>query len=351
MTPITRNEAGTGVFRVAVVGAASLKGKEVSDVLTDRNFPSVDVRLLDDEEALGQLEAVGDEATFIQKMLPEHLEKVDFTFLAADAEFSRKNWKTAKAAGSEIIDLSYALEDEPGARLRAPWIEKELGTNPAYDITNAPVVIVHPAATVLGLLLLRAGKAAQIRTSVVTVLEPASEQGKRGMDELHQQTVNLLSFQQLPTAIYDAQIAFNAVARYGEQSKLSLDKMTQRIARHLRTVTDDELTVPSLMLLQMPIFHGHGFSLYIEFESPVSVSDLERHLEGEHITVTHTAEDTPTNVNAAGQDGIQISVRPDAQNKNAVWIWAVADNLRVAALSAVECAERMAAARPRGQVQ
>jgi aspartate-semialdehyde dehydrogenase len=67
--------------------------------------------------------------------------------------------------------------------------------------------------------------------------------------------------------------------------------------------------------------------------------------------VTHTAEDTPTNVNAAGQDGIQISVRPDAQNKNAVWIWAVADNLRVAALSAVECAERMAAARPRGQVQ
>src|SRR4029453_15980933 len=169
----------------------------------------------------------------------------------------------------------------PGARLRAPWIEKELGTNPAYDITNAPVVIVHPAATVLGLLLLRAGKAAQIRSSVVTVLEPASEQGKRGMDELHQQTENLLSFQQLPTAIYDAQIAFNAVARYGEQSKLSLDDMTKRIARHLRTVTEDELTVPSLMLLQMPIFHGHGFSLYIEFESPVSVSDLERHLEGE----------------------------------------------------------------------
>jgi aspartate-semialdehyde dehydrogenase len=351
MTPITRNEAGTGVFRVAVVGAASLKGKEVSDVLTDRNFPSVDVRLLDDEEALGQLEAVGDEATFIQKMLPEHLEKVDFAFLAADAEFSRKNWKTAKAAGSEIIDLSYALEDEPGARLRAPWIEKELGTNPAYDITNAPVVIVHPAATVLGLLLLRAAKAAQIRTSVVMVLEPASEQGKRGMDELHQQTVNLLSFQQLPTAIYDAQIAFNAVARYGEKSKLSLDEVTNRIARHLRTVTDDEVAVPSLMLLQMPIFHGHGFSLYIEFESPVSISDLERHLEGEHIAVTHTAEDSPTNVNAAGQDGIQISLRPDAQNTNAVWIWAVADNLRVAALSAVECAERMAAARPRGQVQ
>ena len=351
MTPLTRNEAGTGVFRVAVVGAATLKGKEVSDVLTDRNFPSVDVRLLDDEDSLGQLEAVGDEATFIQKMMPEHLEKVDFTFLAADPEFSHKNWKIAKAAGSDIIDLSYALEDEPGARLRAPWIEKELGSNPAYDITNAPVVIAHPAATVLGLLLLRAGKAAQIRSSVVTVLEPASEQGKRGMDELHQQTVNLLSFQQLPTAVYDAQIAFNAVARYGEQSKLSLDDVTKRIGRHLRTVTDDDVAVPSLMLLQMPIFHGHGFSLYIEFESPVSISDLERHLEGEHITVTHAAEDTPTNVNAAGQDGIQISLRPDAQNRNAVWVWAVADNLRVAALSAVECAERMASARPRGQVQ
>lgn len=351
MTPITRNEAGTGVFRVAVVGAATLKGKEVSDVLADRNFPSTDIRLLDDEESLGQVEAVGDEATFIQKMMPEHLERVDFTFLASDADFARKNWKTAKAAGSEIIDLSYALEDEPGARLRAPWIEKETGSNPAYDITNAPVIIAHPAATVLSLILLRASKVAKVQRSVVTIMEPASEQGKRGMDELHQQTVNLLSFQQLPTAVYDAQVAFNAVARYGEHSSASLDTISKRIAHQMQQITNEIVAVPSLMLLQMPIFHGHGFSLYIEFESPVSVSEIERQLEGEHITVTHTAEDSPTNVNAAGQDGIQVSLRADVQNRNAVWVWAVADNLRIAALSAVECAERMAAARPRGQVQ
>jgi aspartate-semialdehyde dehydrogenase len=51
----------TNAYRVAIVGAASLMGKEIAEVLRDRNFPAVDIRLLDDEESLGQLEAVGDE--------------------------------------------------------------------------------------------------------------------------------------------------------------------------------------------------------------------------------------------------------------------------------------------------
>ena len=75
-------EAGSwrGLFRVAIVGAASLKGRELKDALTERNFPAHDIRLLDDDESLGQLEAVGDEPTFIQSVLPEHMDDVDFTF-------------------------------------------------------------------------------------------------------------------------------------------------------------------------------------------------------------------------------------------------------------------------------
>jgi hypothetical protein len=96
-----------GLFRVAIVGAASLKGRELKDVLTERNFPSHDVRLLDDDESLGQLEAVGDEPTFIQSVLPEHMDNVDFTFFASDPQFTRDTWSYAKKAGSDIIDLSY----------------------------------------------------------------------------------------------------------------------------------------------------------------------------------------------------------------------------------------------------
>ena len=197
--------------RVAIVGAATLKGKELKETLDERKFPALDIKLLDDDESLGQLDAVGDEATFIQSVRPEHFEHVDFAFFACDADFTRRHWKLARDAGSVVIDLSYALEDEPGAAVRSPWLETE---RKARGDTAAVVQVpAHPAATVLALLMARAHRAGAIETAVATVFEPASEQGRRGMDELHQQTVNLLSFQELPKAVFDAQVAFNLLDR------------------------------------------------------------------------------------------------------------------------------------------
>ena len=137
--PAVRSDGGNwgGLFRVAIVGAATLKGRELKEVLSDRNFPAQDVRLLDDEESLGQLEAVGDEPTFIQSVLPEHLENVDFTFFASDENFTRNTWQMARKAGSDIVDLSYALEDQKGVLLRAPWIERELGLLPKVDFARS----------------------------------------------------------------------------------------------------------------------------------------------------------------------------------------------------------------------
>src|ERR1700759_5597702 len=130
-----------GLFRVAIIGAATLKGRELKEGLSDRNFPATDIRLLDDEESLGQLQAVGEEPTFIQSVLPEHLEDVDFTFFASDEGFTRNTWQMARKAGSDIVDLSYALEDRPDAQLRAPWVERELGATRKVDFVEAPVVI------------------------------------------------------------------------------------------------------------------------------------------------------------------------------------------------------------------
>src|SRR5579862_2587075 len=87
-------------YRLAIVGAGSLKGKEVAEVLGDRNFPSIDVKLLDDDEALGQLETLGDEVTFIQNVRSEQFDNIDFTFFASDQDCTRKNWKTARKSGS-----------------------------------------------------------------------------------------------------------------------------------------------------------------------------------------------------------------------------------------------------------
>ncbi|ABF41359.1 aspartate semialdehyde dehydrogenase [Candidatus Koribacter versatilis Ellin345] len=337
------------LFRVAIVGAATLKGREIKEVLSERNFPAQDVRLLDDEESLGQLEQVGDEATFIQSLVPEHLANVDFAFFASDPEFTQKTWKQSKQSGSEIIDLSYALENEPGVQLRSPWIEHELGTA-ELSLTTHPVVVAHPAAVVLALLLVRAKKAGAIRNAIATVFEPASERGKRGMDELHEQTINLLSFQQLPMTIFGTQVAFNMVDRFGAGSVHSLAESEQRILRHFKAIVGNAAPVPSLMLLQTPTFHGHGFSLYIELADGATLDQLREALSGEHVTLA-TETEAPNNVSAAGQEQVLVNVRRDPLKESGFWIWATSDNLRVSSTSAVECAELMAASRPRGQVQ
>ena len=344
-------ELPSGWFRIAVVGAATLKGKELKDVLAERNFPAGETRLLDDDESLGQLEAVGDEVTFIQSMLPEHLDKVDFAFFASDEEFTRRNCPLAKQAGAAVVDLSYGLENEPGSLVRSPWIERELKYQPPPELESATTVIAHPASVVLGLLLLRAQKAGAIRSAVATIFEPASEHGRRGMDELHEQTVNLLSFQQLPKTVFDSQVAFNMISRYGESSAPTIEHVERRVIGHYKKIVGDRAPVPSLMLLQVPIFHAHGFSVYIELEKRVALGDFTQALSGEHLNITRLAEDSPSNVNAAGQDDILVTLRRDVQHENGFWLWATADNLRLAAQTAVDCAATLAASRPQGKVQ
>src|SRR5947208_11380235 len=131
---------GGNFYRLAIVGAGTLKGKEVAEVLSDRNFPSVDIKLLDDNESLGRLESVGDEVSFIQSVRAEQFDKVDFTFFASDQECTRQNWKKAHKAGSSIIDLSYALEDEAEAEVKSPWIQRQLGQTLTPELQPGPAV-------------------------------------------------------------------------------------------------------------------------------------------------------------------------------------------------------------------
>jgi aspartate-semialdehyde dehydrogenase len=351
-TPTAQTSAPrTKLYRAAIVGAGSLKGKEVAEVLNERNFPAVDIRLLDDDESLGQLEAMGDEISFIQRVRAEQFEHVDFTFFASDQESTQRSWKDARDAGSTIVDLSGVLEDQPGANVRCLWVERERGQVALPELQPGPCVTAHPAAITLALLLLRARKAGAIRRVVATIYEPASEHGQRGMDELHQQTVNLLSFQPLPKDVFDAQVAFNMVARYGNKSQPALDSVEATVLRHYRKIAGDDAPVPSVLLLQAPIFHGHAMALFLEMDHAVEVEDWKRVLAGDHIAIPGGEEDAPSNVSSAGQADIQLSIKMDPTQPNGVWLWAAADNLRVSAVTAVECAESMTAMRPTGKIQ
>jgi aspartate-semialdehyde dehydrogenase len=339
------------LFRVAIVGAASLKGKELKDVLEERNFPAMEIKLLDDDESLGQLERVQDEVALVQPVGRDELANMDFTFFASDEDFTRKKWKLAREAGSAIVDMSYALENEPGIPVSAPWVERELGQLQQFTLESSSIVTAHPAAITLALLLLRARKAGSIRTAIATVFQPVSEQGRQGMDELHEQTVNLLSFQQMPTAVFDSQVAFNMLERYGRASARPLESTERRIASHLRRLLGDHAPMPAMMLVQAPVFHAHTFSIYVELEKSMAAGDFARSIAGEHVQIARSPEDAPSNVNVAGKDEIMVAVRRDVVHENGFWLWAAVDNLRLSALTAADCATALAAVRPHGKVQ
>ena len=158
---------------------------------------------------------------------------------------------------------------------------------------------------------------------------------------MHQQTVNLLSFQPLPKDVFDAQVAFNMVAVYGQKSQPSLDCVQAGILRHYQKIAGDGAPQPSVLLLQAPIFHGYAMAIFLEMDGPVDLQKLSPALAGDHVSIPGAEEDSPSNVSAAGHP-----VQP-----NGVWLWTAVDNLRISALTAVECAESMTATRPTGKIQ
>ena len=142
------------------------------------------------------------------------------------------------------------------------------------------------------------------------------------MDELHQQTVNLLSFQPLPKDVFDEQMAFNMIARYGQQSALSLETLEARVRRHYQKIAGADAPQPALMLLQPPVFHGHALAIFLEMEQAVDRERLSQALAGDHVTLAGAEDDSqPSNVNTAGQANILVSLK--TRNVPAQWNLAV----------------------------
>lgn len=343
-----------GLMKVAIVGASSLKGKEVKEALEESNFPAREIVLLDDEQSSGQLESVGEEVTFIHQVTRSSFDRVDMVFFAGEESFTRAHWQAARDAGCAVVDLSYAL-DAQSVAVRSPWVEKELAKaverNPTADLATDMLVAAHPAATALAIILLRAQRTGAVKRTVVNLYEPVSEQGKAGMDELHQQTLNLLNFHPLPKGVYDAQVAFNMLPRLGQEVRASLERSQERILKHLKLITQSRVELPPLQVLQAPVFHGYTASVFMELERSIVPADFALALEGEHVTVVPQTEDPPNNVSSAGQETIGIVLRRDASSAHGIWLWMAADNLKLHAVTAQELGLELGKMRPSGKIQ
>jgi aspartate-semialdehyde dehydrogenase len=341
------------VYKIAIAGASTLLGKELKDAISESPLAVATFLLLDEDDSLGQLDQVGDEITFVQPIDVDSFEQADFTFFCGSEGLTHKHWREALKAGSTVIDLSAALDQEPGVLVRAPWLGVDSGT---ADLFTPAVVPAHPAAVALGLLLERLQEAAPVRSAAATLLIPASEFGRGAMDELHQQTVNLLSFQSLPRAIYDAQAAYNLLSGFGEAAKVNLGALEARIRRHYEALGAGRWPLLALQAIAAPVFHGHTFSIAIELERPLDIPLIEDALSGDHVDLIFEDTDSPSNLAATGQNDVLVRMRTVQDGRNPAqasrfWLWAASDNLRLYAQNALECALELRKLRPQGKVQ
>ena len=321
---------------IALIGGETLLGREVREVFGESALGS-NLRLVAaEEEETGKIAEIGGAATFLAKLQPDAIEDAAVIVLAGTPG-SSKEALDAEPSGL-VVDLAGYTEDQPDSQLRSPLIE-----SPDFraDLTG-PQVVAHPAATAIAILLGTLHRAIPVSRAIVHIFEPASERGKSGIEELQQQAVSLFAFQPMPKKVFDAQVAFNMRPQWGEEAPGNLLDIEERIERHLASLLDrsamdgaNPVPMPSLRLIQAPVFHGYTLSLWVEFEESASPQDIEDALSGELIDLRTADVEPPDNVGIAGHSGVAVgAISPDRNNGNAVWIWAAVDNLRLAAESA-----------------
>jgi aspartate-semialdehyde dehydrogenase len=317
---------------ISIIGSETLLGRELRESLAEHGFGR-GIQLIGAHDELAITEEAGEPAV-ITPLDADRLIGSDVIFCAGTPESTRKAYSLAGDRPT-FIDLTYALEDVAEARLRSPMV----------DATATPSrvhVLAHPAATAIALVLSNLPE--PVRHSVIQIFEPASERGQAGIHELQQQSTSLLSFRQLEKKVFDAQLGFNMLARYGEDAPDKREVVEQRIEKHLASLLAivKNTPMPSLRLTQAPVFHGYSLSFWIELESRPDMPEVEEALASPHIEVRSAEFDAPSNVGVAGQRGLIAGVvEPDRNNPRGLWIWAVADNFRMLVDNAMDVARVM----------
>ena len=332
--------------RVAIAGAASLRGKELKIWLEESSFPASEIRLLDEEVMAGTLTEAGGEPAVIETVDEDSFERVRFAFFTGSARLSARHGMEASRSGAVVIDLSGGLGGESVAK---PWI-------PALDS-----VLQSPAAKVAAgearSVFLIPSTPAQIAISVsaslaplglehlaLTIFRPASERGTEAIEELETQVVKLLSFQPISQVVYDAQVGFNILSRYGPESAEKLGDDRAKIVGEVQTYLAGRAPMPAIALVQAPVFHAHAFTAYAEFKAPPAMKDLVSRLEAAGLKIVPANEEPPNNVNVAGEERPVLGQpERDPGIENGVWLWGAADNLRVPVTTAVTVAEKLLA--------
>jgi aspartate-semialdehyde dehydrogenase len=319
--------------RIVIAGASSLLGAELKSLLEESRFAAADFHLLDEELAAGTLTEAGGEPAVIQPVEQRSFDRARVVFFTGSPDFTAANLQAARSSGATIIDLSGGSLGAPETRLWYPRAELPAGQGVSYAVLSAPATV---AVTFLDAL----NTVGLYRMGLI-FFRPVSEAGRVGIEELENQTSQLLSFQNIGQPVFGTQVAFSLLDQYGAASKESLSKVRQRIRREISPLVGKRGVEPSIQVLHAPVFYGYTFAALAETASNTTREQLA-HVCKEAGFRFHGKEDGPLGNLAAGDASIHLALPEDSPPQaRAWWSWGAVDNIKLPATNAVKLAETL----------
>jgi aspartate-semialdehyde dehydrogenase len=330
-------------YRVAVVGATGNVGREIIQILVERNFPADEVVALASERSLGKEVSYGDtELLKVRDLADFDFKGIDLVLSSAGASVSKVHAPRAAAAGAVVIDNTSCFRMDPDVPLVVPEVNEEAIAG--YTRKN---IIANPNCSTIQMVvaLKPLHDLARLRRVVVATYQSVSGAGKSAMDELFNQTRSIYMNQLVQPEQFTKQIAFNVIPHIDDFMDDGSTKEEWKMVVETKKILDPSIKI-SATCVRVPVFVGHGEAVNMEFERSISAEDAREALRDSlGVIVVDERDDggyvTPKE--ATGEDAVFVSrLREDPTVENGLSMWVVSDNLRKgAALNTVQIAEAL----------
>ncbi|WP_419808015.1 aspartate-semialdehyde dehydrogenase [Sphingomonas sp.] len=329
-------------YRIVVAGATGSVGREMVNILAEREFPADEIAVLASSRSQGNEIEYGDSGRMLKVQNIEHFDPVgwDMALFAIGSEATKLHAPRFAAAGCTVIDNSSLYRMDPDVPLIVPEVNAD-----AIDGYRRRNIIANPncstAQMVVALKPLH--DVARIKRVVVATYQSVSGAGKEGMDELFEQSRNIFVGDPAEPRKFTKQIAFNVIPHIDSFLDDGSTKEEWKMVVETKKILDPKIRI-SATCVRVPVFVGHSEAINIEFEDEISAEQAQSILrEAPGIMLVDKREDGGyvTPIECVGEFATYISrVREDPTVENGLSLWCVSDNLRKgAALNAVQIAE------------
>ncbi len=328
-------------YVVAVVGATGAVGNEMILTLEQRDFPVERLVLFASERSEGNSLVFRQEDILVETLNENSFKGIDIALFSAGAERSKIWAPVAAKSGCVVIDNSSQWRMDPEVPLVVPEVNPQ-------DLKWHKGIIANPncSAIQMVVVLKPVHDAAKIKRVVVTTFQSVSGTGKKAMDELMQQTVDLLNFRPVQKNVYPHQIAFNCLPHIDKFLENGYTKEEMKLANETKKIMGDDSIRVTATTVRVPVFRCHSESLNIETEEKITPDEVRALLSAAPGIVVYDAPEKniyPLAIDVADKDETYVGrIREDESIEKGINMWIVADNLRKgAALNAVQIAEKL----------